>query len=297
MKQIRYSIIIPHYNSIDGLQKLVSSIPDRDDIEVIVVDDNSDCDVHLDINLQCLTIYKLSNTTKTKGAGTCRNIGINQAVGEWLVFADADDFFVDGAFTLIDKEIDKNNDVIFFKPTSVSLINGSLSDRHVDFEDLVIRYNKDSDLSIKYKFYVPWSKVIRRAYLLDHNIYFDEVIASNDVMFSLKVGLNLEHFKVSESVIYCVTCGQGSLTKRYDYDVIRARFLVELERCITCREHGLDEYRNSFILILLKYRKVISLKDIKFMLHMVIKSKITFFPHNIRELIDIRVKRKKARSQ
>jgi glycosyltransferase involved in cell wall biosynthesis len=37
-----YSFIIPHKNCPDLLQRCVDSIPDRDDVQVIVVDDNSD---------------------------------------------------------------------------------------------------------------------------------------------------------------------------------------------------------------------------------------------------------------
>ena len=39
---VNYSIIIPHKNSADLLQYCLNSIPLRDDIQVIVVDDNSD---------------------------------------------------------------------------------------------------------------------------------------------------------------------------------------------------------------------------------------------------------------
>jgi glycosyltransferase involved in cell wall biosynthesis len=39
---INYSFIIPHHNSPKLLERCLNSIPQRDDIEIIVVDDNSD---------------------------------------------------------------------------------------------------------------------------------------------------------------------------------------------------------------------------------------------------------------
>ena len=39
---INYSIIIPHKNSPELLNRCLASIPQRNDIEIIVVDDNSD---------------------------------------------------------------------------------------------------------------------------------------------------------------------------------------------------------------------------------------------------------------
>lgn len=38
----RYSIIIPHHNIPDLLQRCLSSIPQRNDLQVIVIDDKSD---------------------------------------------------------------------------------------------------------------------------------------------------------------------------------------------------------------------------------------------------------------
>ena len=42
MNNIDFSVIIPHFNSFNLLGKLIESIPNRREIEVIVVDDNSD---------------------------------------------------------------------------------------------------------------------------------------------------------------------------------------------------------------------------------------------------------------
>ena len=39
-----YSFVIPHHNSPTLLNRCLDSIPQREDIEIIVVDDNSDAD-------------------------------------------------------------------------------------------------------------------------------------------------------------------------------------------------------------------------------------------------------------
>ena len=65
---INYSFIIPHHNTPDLLQRLVDSIPQRDDIEIIVVDDNSDYDKKANISRSDVrTIY--IDKVQTKGAG------------------------------------------------------------------------------------------------------------------------------------------------------------------------------------------------------------------------------------
>ena len=42
MKTFNYSIIIPHRNIPQLLQRCIDSIPSRDDLQIIIVDDNSD---------------------------------------------------------------------------------------------------------------------------------------------------------------------------------------------------------------------------------------------------------------
>ena len=42
---INFTIVIPHKNVPDLLERLISSIPFREDLEIIVVDDHSDADV------------------------------------------------------------------------------------------------------------------------------------------------------------------------------------------------------------------------------------------------------------
>lgn len=41
MNKILFSIIIPHYNNEISLTKLLKTIPEDKDIEIIIIDDNS----------------------------------------------------------------------------------------------------------------------------------------------------------------------------------------------------------------------------------------------------------------
>lgn len=224
------SVIIPHYNSVNSLKKLLLSIPKRKNIQIIVVDDNSDQEFSINRDDEFNHILFLNNNTNRKGAGTCRNIGLNYATGQWILFADADDFFLEGFYDKLNKYFDSNNDVIFFKPTSVEIDTGKKSDRHIKYEKLIDDYlDKDSNetiIRLKFRFFVPWSKLIRNEFIQKNNILFDEVIASNDIMFSTMVGFYMKRFEVSEDVIYCVTRGYGTLTTNTDISVYDARVSI-----------------------------------------------------------------------
>lgn len=118
-----FSLIIPMKNADKYITKALDSIADQQfrDIQVIVVDDNSDeTDIskylvnswkskHPDINLQLL------QTTKEQGGpGGARNIGLDNSNGEYILFLDADDVLNENALNSIKKSIDENPNTDMF---------------------------------------------------------------------------------------------------------------------------------------------------------------------------------------
>lgn len=82
-----YSIIIPHKDIPKLLQRCLDSIPQRDDLEIIIVDDNSDPDI-VDFDKfpgkdRLNTIIVFDKTGK--GAGRARNVGIKNAKGKSFI--------------------------------------------------------------------------------------------------------------------------------------------------------------------------------------------------------------------
>lgn len=232
---IDLSIIIPHYNSPKLLKKLLDSIPKDRGIEIIVIDDSSKIgndyyNNELKNNIKYNHIQFIDNESSKNGAGVFRNIGLNISKGRWILFADSDDYFVEGFYESLEKYFDSNNDVIYFTPTSKELYGGNKSDRHVTYEKLILDYVNSGNLKtesyLRYKFYAPWSKLINRKLIVDNQIIFDETIVSNDVMFSTKIGFYMNKFTVSLDTIYCVTRSKGSLTTKIDQKNFDERFDV-----------------------------------------------------------------------
>ena len=93
MKEINYSIIIPHYNSPDLLMRCLMSIPVKENIQVIVIDDcspNSD-----DYLVRYSELQEYYKTPRGGSAGRARNIGLDYVKGKWVICVDADDLFVE----------------------------------------------------------------------------------------------------------------------------------------------------------------------------------------------------------
>ena len=212
------------------LSRAVSSIPIREDIEVIIVDNslNPISPSLFDDNKMVTILY----SDNKRGAGGARNDGLKRASGEWLLFMDADDFFTENAFNSFDSFVYTDNDIIFFKPTSCYSDTLELADRHYVFCKEIDEYfitGDEFDLRCN-EFDVPWAKMFRADFIRENKIDFEEVPASNDVMFSLKTGLNAKRITASEDVVYCVTVTKGSITNVVSLRNLESIFNVKIRK-------------------------------------------------------------------
>lgn len=212
--QYKYTIIIPHYNIPDLLVRCIKSIPQREDCQVVVVDDNSpnmSCDVGRipELNLPNVELYK---TPYNGGGGLARNIGLKYAKGEKILFADADDFFVDDFSEILDEYKEDDSDLIFFNTESVfSEDVKQHSNRTKRF--LFDQYLKNGDINIiKQGYTEPWGKIYKSEIIRSNNIKFDETPVANDVMFSLQTAFCSKKVKVVDRPIYVVTTRLNSVS-------------------------------------------------------------------------------------
>jgi len=263
------SIIIPHFNSSQLLEKLLTTIPqERENIEIIIVDDNS-AKSHLKYieKLKKKYTFKLlHNETEKKGAGVARNIGVSESQGKWILFADSDDYFISGFYDVMSPYLDSENDVVFFKTTSIYLDTDEKADRHININNILDKYLKspgeESELYVRYGLKVPWGKMIKKDLIFKNHITFDEILVSNDVMFSAKIGFNMDRFKVTDQVLYVVTKNKGSLTTNIDDSVFDTRLDTILRLISFLKENlsqekiklfNISRYGRNYLLMSIKY--------------------------------------------
>jgi glycosyltransferase involved in cell wall biosynthesis len=216
MREIIFSIIIPHKNIPDLLQRCLDSIPRREDIQIIVVDDNSD-ENKVDFSRfpgledKYVEVYL---TKEGRGAGYARNVGLEHAKGKWLLFADADDFFNIGFLSVLDKYYNTNYDIIYFSATSVNSDTGELAFRNKRLIKIIENYNDkllDKD-DLIYMNWEPWSKLFNYEFVVRNSLKFEEVKVGNDALFVIQAGERASRLVVDKSPIYCVTYSKNSLT-------------------------------------------------------------------------------------
>lgn len=218
MKQL--SIIIPHKNSLSTLPRLIQSIPKCDSIEVIVVDDHSDKNIQIELEKFCAgypMIQLLENHTDIFSSGKARNIGLEHAKGEWILFADADDYFLDNFDDAIQKWINTDRDMIYFRPQiEATKENFGCLPMVKVFDDYEYRPTEDNLMRLTLTMVTPWSKLIRHTFLKEQGIWFDEVLKNNDVTFSRKAALATTKIEITQERIYAYNVLPSGLTKRTD---------------------------------------------------------------------------------
>lgn len=256
MGEINYSIIIPHNNIPDLLRRCLNSIPRRNDIQIIVVDDNSDPEKVDFENFpgfgeKCVEVYF---TKEGKGAGYARNAGLKHAKGKWLLFADADDFFEKDFIMSLDKYVISDFDVIYFNSRDVDAdtLEESSLNRYIQ------QYLscKLSMRMLPFYIVVPWGKMIRREFIVKNKIYFEEISVSNDVLFSYQLGCNSQNVEVSSDIIYnYLLKRKGALTSNLSEDVFVTRFKVMVNGNQYLKLHGFSLFTFSPIPKILQARR------------------------------------------
>lgn len=215
----KYSIIIPHHNVPTLLERCVRSIPQRDDVQVIVVDDNSDGNENY---LKKYSFLQRKNlvfvpTVEGRGAGYARNVALTIAEGKWLLFADSDDFFVSNFLNLLDEYSDTQADVVYFNIKSVFSDDITKEGgRDIGKQKLFELYHINKDETLFRLYYPePWGKMVRREMVKVHQIKFDETRVANDFYFSTQVGCLAKSIEVVNKPLYVVTLRPNSLSYRY----------------------------------------------------------------------------------
>ncbi|MBP5171564.1 MAG: glycosyltransferase family 2 protein, partial [Bacteroidales bacterium] len=185
-KQFKYTVIIPHYVKQPGqtelLLRLLASLPPREDLQVLVVDNSPQ---PIDVATLLKQAGALARTASLEvifsqsgcGAGRARNVGLQHARGRWLLFADADDYYASDCFDVLDRELEEETDILYF---NVFGQGGRVARVHRYYE----QYAKTQRAElVRYMIWAPWNKVVARRLVEEQGLQFEETSIGNDAMF------------------------------------------------------------------------------------------------------------------
>ncbi|MCR5050240.1 MAG: glycosyltransferase family 2 protein [Paludibacteraceae bacterium] len=248
-----YCIIIPHHNTPDLLARCVSSIPEREDIDVLVIDDNSEAKYAQQITDICKQRSNITfiPTKEGLGAGFARNVGLKKAHSKWILFADADDYFLPDAWQYLDRHLNDIADIIFFHSTCRFSDTNEPGNRHIQLVSKIDAFinnpNEKNEGILRFRYDEPWGKMIRTDMILNNRLSFEQTRWANDLHFSSLIGAHAKTIAADKHEIYCVTIAKGSLVHQHSLESRRCRYEVILRNNAYLRQIGKQQFQNSLM--------------------------------------------------
>jgi glycosyltransferase involved in cell wall biosynthesis len=196
---------------------MLDSIPNREDIQIIVVDDCSDEDKITELQKshhQNLSIYK---EKQNLGAGHARNIGLSYATGKWVLVVDADDIFDPKAFDVFDQYIDSDIDYLCYVVDSLDNSlrpDGAWIRSSESIKAYCKEKSKENTLRLRYQNLICRNKMVSLSFIKKNNIKFEECQVNNDVYYGLAIGHLARKFVVLPNVLYHSIRSVGSITRK-----------------------------------------------------------------------------------
>lgn len=265
-----YTIIIPHHNTPELLQKCLDSIPLREDVYTIVIDDNSNPDIVDFDNFPGVGRFntKVIFDKSGKGAGNARNIGLSNINDtRWLLFSDSDDYFTPYLSEAMDKYVDSDADQIYFKRHSVYVGTDIPASRHqgankrIDIVNETKCYDK-----ILFKDLAPVCKFVKYEIVKKNHITFESIKYSNDAMFFLLVSCNTKKVLVDPTPLYVVTESENSLMFTYNKEAITCRYYAATRIIKVQKQYGKELYHPNLFAYCYKFAKINKVLPIQFFL-------------------------------
>lgn len=187
MSELLVSVIIPVYNSANYLDACLDSLVMQtcNSIEIIAINDGS-----TDESAQILDEYAKQYPIvrvihqENHGISETRNLGIKEAKGTYIGFVDSDDYVDVTMFEdMARKAIDEALDVVVCDYVEHVEGNQTLRVHQLPSFDKTTLKDKPNllfDINAS-----PWNKLYRRAFLIEHNLYFPLKVKYEDTFVLL----------------------------------------------------------------------------------------------------------------
>lgn len=206
---IELSIIIPVYNGEKVIARCIDSILNQNfkAYEIILVDDGSKDNTAEIAEAYQKTYDNIRLIRKSNGGvGSARNMGIQNACGEYIMFIDADDTILGEDYLLC-----------FLKDRSYDYVAGGLTHKYLDDSGNVIKETKqalteceNNELkSLPDNFFVSGfihtscSKLYKLNIIKKYNITFPDFRLSEDTAFNLSYIKHIKNWKINSNTGYC----------------------------------------------------------------------------------------------
>lgn len=220
--RVKYSVIIPVYNSEKTLRRCIDSLvrQGRPDAEIILVNDGS-----TDGSEELILDYKnkypqiVYICQENGGPSRARNTGLCHAKGEYVTFVDSDDYVTESYFSTLDSMGDQDfavfcHRVIGDDPRDMSALFAQLQKLSGWADQMYLLLRSRRIMS-------PWDKRFRRSIIEQYHLRFAEGLhIGEDYNFTMAYAMHCTQVHIVSQAIICndIT-DQSSLSRKYRPDL------------------------------------------------------------------------------
>lgn len=265
------SIIAPVFK-IDPKQlcNSINSMLDQDynNYEIILVDDGSPdqcgdiCDTFGEKHNNIHVIH-----TSNKGVSHARNIGIETAKGEFIIFVDADDILFSNAISKF-MEIEKkcNADLVMSNYQVGNIeknITGQLKKftKKTDLQFIQSSFLSGNNIEKMQYTGAPWAKLYKKSIIIDNNCFYDESLPrSQDNEFNFRFMQFVQQCVYVDECLYKYTVNSDSAMRKFWKNAVK-----NADEFIDKIDKDINEQNNPDIYLLAFYQVCFSkLEDIMY---------------------------------
>lgn len=207
------SIVVPVYNTENYIGTCIESIIGQsyEALDIILVNNHS-----TDGSLQICREYaqkdkriRVIDCVKNEGPGKAREIGYEQAKGEWICYVDSDDFLEPDTFEKISKYIKSNGDIYVF---GFLMCYENKQGHLISQESIVPKRQIATDaaeigklvMEMEQQRVVPymWNKVYRTDFLRQNPVEFVKTTLMEDFFYNMQAFSQAGHVEVCDYAFY-----------------------------------------------------------------------------------------------
>lgn len=220
------SFIIPAYNAESVIKRSVESIKkctSKIEMEIIIVDDGSKdrtAEVCREMAQEdsSISVFSIENC----GQGLARNVGLANAKGEYICFADADDeVLVDNVYRMWIKAKEVNANVVmgsYIRKMDSGVDYPNLPNLEGFFEKTSDKKSLYHKIKTESVFGYVWNKLYEKSFLEKHNLVMDDIrkVYMEDLLFNVKVWSHNPKTYYMGIPVYAYCVDNESTTRKAD---------------------------------------------------------------------------------
>ena len=258
---MKVSVIIPTYNCEKFLDDSIGSLLKQTftDFEIIVVDNKSEDKTVQKVKEfiekdSRISVIELDENLKQ---GIARNIGVEHAKGEYIMFVDGDDRTApDFIEKMYNKIVSDDADMTICRWAPFDHFTGKINYKHgyANFHRLPEKYLKESFTwrDIKEEVYsqsnVPWDKIYKKSFLIDKEVKFPGGMFFEDNVFSYDAIMKADKITVlDECLIYYRVNRKQAVTARRDETFLDYLKIFEKIKENLVKQGYYEEMKYNFI--------------------------------------------------